>query len=203
MEFFQQDIVLENDYVKVVPFDSSYEDGLRKVMYDEEIARFTGYHIRNEMDLQQYIASACSGREEKAFYPFIVIDKASGEVAGSTRYGNIYFHNKRLEIGWTWYGKAFRGTGLNKAVKLALLQYAFEEMKFNRVQFSVDIDNIRSQKAVLKLGAKQEGIFRCNYLNADGECRDDIYYSIIHTEWPKLKSEVFSVLDVVPSPRAL
>jgi RimJ/RimL family protein N-acetyltransferase len=123
----------------------------------------------------------------KSSYPFIVIDKLDGRIAGSTRFGHIQFTNKRLEIGWTWYGKPYRGTGINKACKYELLKYAFEVMDFRRVQFSVDAENLRSQKAVLSLGAKQEGVFRANYLNAAGESRDDIYYSIIQSEWNETK----------------
>ena len=133
--------------------------------------------MRDERDLRAYIAGVLDNRNDRVSYPFIVIDRHTGEVAGSTRFGNIRFSSKRLEIGWTWYGEAYRGTSVNKAAKFELLRYAFETLGFNRVQFSVDAENLRSQKAVLKLGAKQEGIFRSNYENAQGECRDDIYYT--------------------------
>jgi len=192
--FFQDDIYLENDYIKLVPFSDLYEEGLRRIIFDDEITKYTGNHFTNENDLKNYISSTITSRNEKLSYPFIVIDKATNQVAGSTRFGNIVFHNRRLEIGWTWYGEAFRGTYVNKATKFELLRYAFEEMSFNRVQFSVDVENIRSQKAVLKLGAKQEGVFRSNYMNANGDCRDDVYFSIIKSEWPDLKKEVFSYL---------
>ncbi|MCD9026515.1 GNAT family N-acetyltransferase [Cohnella sp. NL03-T5] len=160
-------------------------------MFDKEITKYSGNHIATDEDLKNYIRMTLLSRKEKISYPFIVIDKASGQVAGSTCFGNIMFHSKRLEIGWTWYGAAFRGKGINKASKYELLRYVFEILDFNRVQFSVDTENIRSQKAVLKLGAKQEGIFRSNYINASGETRDDVYYSIIMSEWPEIKNTVF------------
>lgn len=191
-DFFQQDIVLENDYIKLVPFSDCYEDGLRKIIFDEEITKYTGNHFIHDDDLKNYIKRTLASRNEKVSYPFIVIDRSSDQVAGSTRFGNIVFHSKRLEIGWTWYGEAARGTLVNKATKYELLRYAFENMGFNRIQFSVDVENKRSQKAVLKLGATQEGIFRSNYVNARGECRDDVYFSMIKTEWPTLKRTVFS-----------
>jgi RimJ/RimL family protein N-acetyltransferase len=125
-------------------------------------------------------------------YPFIVIDWRTGEVAGTTRFGYIIHLNKRLEIGWTWYGRAFRGTGLNTACKYELLKFAFETLGFRRVQFSADIDNLRSQRAIEKLGAKREGTFRHNYLNAAGESRDDVYFSILASEWEGLKRTVFA-----------
>jgi RimJ/RimL family protein N-acetyltransferase len=120
--------------------------------YDERAVSYT----------DNYITSTLQSREDQLAYPFIVIDQQTGEVAGLTRLGHIVLHNRRLEIGWTWYGKAYRGTGLNKACKFELLKYVFENLGFRRVQFSVDVENIRFQKAVIKLGAKQEGVFRSN-----------------------------------------
>ncbi|MWC27708.1 GNAT family N-acetyltransferase [Paenibacillus sp. MMS18-CY102] len=195
MNIFDREIELENACVKLVPFSDCYEEGLRTIIFDKEITQFTGNHIVNDHDLGKYIRAALTSRQEKQTYPFIVIDKLTNQVAGVTRFGNIIFHSKRLEIGWTWYGKPYRGTHVNHAAKFELLRYAFEEMDFNRVQFSVDAENLRSQKAVLKLGAKQEGYFRCNYTDASGNCRDDIYYSIIKSEWPELKNTVFSQIS--------
>lgn len=189
--FYEREIVLENEQVRLVPFDAVYGDGLRRIIFDEEIARFTGNHVRTEAELQAYMAGALASRAGCDSYPFIVLDRKTGEVAGTTRFGNILFRSKRLEIGWTWYGAAYRGTGINKAAKFELLRYAFETLGFNRVQFSVDAENARSRRAVLKLGATQEGVFRCNYENARGECRDDVYFSIIRSEWPELRRTVF------------
>lgn len=191
-DLYSTDIVLENGLVKLVPFLKTHEIGLKKIIFDKEITRYTGNHIVSNEDLQKYITRTLTSRREEKSYPFTVIDKRTGEVAGCTRLGNINFQSKRLEIGWTWYGRPYRGTGVNKATKYELLRFAFEELRFNRVQFSVDAENIRSQKAVLKLGAKQEGIFRSNYINAAGEPRDDIYFSIICTEWPEIKKAIFS-----------
>ncbi|WP_245585900.1 GNAT family N-acetyltransferase [Paenibacillus pinihumi] len=199
MHFFQRDIVLENHIVKLVPFHGKYKEGLRKIIFDKEITKFTEDHILDDYALEHYIARTLADQVEKISYPFIVIDKATGEVAGSTRYGNLAFFSKRLEIGWTWYGAPYRGTDINKAAKFELLKFAFEVMGFHRVQFSVDVENIRSQRAVLKLGAKQEGVFRNNYLNARGESRDDVYYSIIHTEWPELKRTIFREFAELPA----
>lgn len=191
-DFFSSDITLENTRVKLVPFYEDIQDELASIIYDEEITRFSGHHIKTKEDIQKYINQTMASKQSKSSYPFIVIDKMDGRIAGSTRFGHIQFANKRLEIGWTWYGKPYRGTGINKACKYELLKYAFEVMDFRRVQFSVDVENLRSQKAVLSLGAKQEGIFRHNYLNATGKSRDDIYYSIIQSEWNETKKNYFN-----------
>lgn len=191
-DFFSSEISLENSRVKLVPFYEDIVDELATIIHDEEITRYTGHHIKTQDDIQNYINQTMSSRQSRSSYPFIVIDKMDGRIAGSTRFGHIQFENKRLEIGWTWYGKPYRGTGINKACKYELLKYAFEVMDFRRVQFSVDVENIRSQKAVLSIGAKQEGIFRHNYLNAAGKSRDDIYYSIIQSEWNDTKKNYFN-----------
>ncbi|MBD3922958.1 GNAT family N-acetyltransferase [Paenibacillus sp. PR3] len=190
-DFYRKQIVLENDLVRLVPFNKELAAGLRPIINDFEITRYSGNHITNEDDFNNYIDRVNEVRMTGQGYPFLVIDKQSGQIAGTTRLGNIRFDSKRLEIGWTWYSKPFRGSGINKACKYELLKFAFETMHFNRVQFSVDRENVRSQRAVLKLGATQEGIFRCNYMNASGECRDDIYYSIIRTEWEEIKRTNF------------
>jgi RimJ/RimL family protein N-acetyltransferase len=189
--FFLQDIVLENDVIKLVPFNESFKEGLRNIIYDKEITKYTGNHIETEVDLKNYIRRTLKSRADKSRYPFVVFNKKLGQVAGSTSFGNLEFKSKRLEIGWTWYGETFRGTETNKATKYEMLRFSFEELYFNRVQFSIDAENLRSQKAVLKLGAKQEGTFRSNYVNEKGEPRDDVYFSIIKTEWSEIKSSYF------------
>ncbi|WP_127532225.1 GNAT family N-acetyltransferase [Paenibacillus kobensis] len=194
IDLFEQTIILNNDVIRLEPFHGKYKDELSAIIHDRDITKFSGNHIDTEDDLVDYIARTLDVRKQRTGYPFIVIDQASGRVAGVTRFGSIQAQSRRLEIGWTWYGRDYRGTGINKACKHALLSYAFRELGCNRVQFSVDVDNARSRRAVEKLGAKQEGIFRSNYMNASGECRDDVYYSIIRSEWDELERKVFSSL---------
>lgn len=193
--FFQKNIVLENQRVRLVPFTQEYREALKEIAFVESIWSYMGLSIRTAEEFDQYMNSTVNERKDSKSYPFIIIDKISNRVAGSTRLGNINFHNKRVEIGWTWYGIEFQGTGLNQACKYVLLKYIFEQMKFNRVQFSADRENIRSQRAILKLGAKQEGIFRNNYIDAYGNKRDDIYYSIISDEWLDIKANEFHEID--------
>nr|WP_278022817.1 GNAT family protein [Flavobacterium ginsengisoli] len=95
-------------------------------------------------------------------------------------------------MGWTWYGKEFQGTGLNQACKFELLNFGFEQIQFRRIQFSADLENKRSQKAIEKLGAVKEGIFRNNYVDSEGKSKDDVYFSIILDEWAKTKEDNFS-----------
>jgi RimJ/RimL family protein N-acetyltransferase len=188
-EFYNNQIILENHLVKLIPFEEKYKKQLKNIIYDEEL--YYTIECKNDAELDKYIDETVNQRMLGNSYPFLVIDKRTNEIAGSTRFGNVQFNNKRLEIGWTWYGKPYRGTGLNKACKFELLKYAFEIMDFRRVQFSADIRNSRSQKAIKKLGATKEGVFRANYMDTSGVSRDDVYFSIIHTEWNDIKRNMF------------
>ncbi|MFE4436311.1 GNAT family N-acetyltransferase [Peribacillus butanolivorans] len=188
-EFYNSQIILENYLVKLIPFEEKYKEQLKNIIYDEEV--YYTIECKNDAELNEYIDETINQRMLGYSYPFLVIDKRTNEIAGSTRFGHIQFNNKRLEIGWTWYGNPYRGTGLNKACKFELLKYAFEIMDFRRVQFSADIRNIRSQKAIKKLGATKEGVFRANYMDTSGVSRDDVYFSIIHTEWNDIRRNVF------------
>jgi RimJ/RimL family protein N-acetyltransferase len=189
INLFKNEITMENSRVKLVPFAKKYEMDLRKIIKDDDIT-YTVTCKTNE-DVSKYVERMLDRRQDNVLYPFIIIDKITNEVAGSTSFGHIFEDNKRLEIGWTWLGKSFRGTGLNKACKYELIKYAFEMMQFRRVQWSADIDNIRSQKAILKLGATREGLFRSNYINRYGESRDDVYFSMVDSEWDSIKQSVF------------
>jgi RimJ/RimL family protein N-acetyltransferase len=193
LDLFTSEVILENNRVKLVPFSEKYEADLHKIIFDEELFNV---NCKTDADFERYMKTTLKQKNEFMAYPFIIIDKQTNEVAGSTRYGHLFFDNKRLEIGWTWYGRKFRGTGLNKACKFELLNYAFDTMDFRRVQLSADVDNIRSQKAIAKLGATREGIFRANYINSSGESRDDVYFSIVKSEWAALKHTVFSEFAV-------
>ncbi|MFE4353265.1 GNAT family N-acetyltransferase [Peribacillus butanolivorans] len=188
-EFYNSQIILENYLVKLIPFEEKYKEQLKNIIYDEEV--YYTIECKNDAELNEYIDETINQRMLGYSYPFLVIDKRTNEIAGSTRFGHIQFNNKQLEIGWTWYGNPYRGTGLNKACKFELLKYAFEIMDFRRVQFSADIRNIRSQKAIKKLGATKEGVFRANYMDTSGVSRDDVYFSIIHTEWNDIRRNVF------------
>jgi N-acetyltransferase len=115
-------------------------------------------------------------------------------VVGSTRYGNIDPPNRRLEIGWTWITPAYQRTAVNTEAKLLLLAHAFERLEAHRVELKTDALNEKSRKAILRLGAVEEGIFRKHIVTASGRVRDTVYYSIIDTEWPVVKARLESRL---------
>ncbi|WP_422859141.1 GNAT family N-acetyltransferase [Flagellimonas sp. S174] len=190
-EILKAQIELENDRVKLVPFNHPRNQELKEIIFDNEIWRYMGMFIRTLSDFEAYLQSTLKQKKEGICYPFLVIDKMSDRVAGSTRYGYLNIPSQKCEIGWTWYGKEFQGTGLNKACKHALLKFGFENIGFRRIQFSADQENIRSQRAIEKLGASKEGIFRNNYVDSEGKSRNDVYYSIIKEDWDSIEKELF------------
>lgn len=176
-------IKLENDRVLLLPFEDKRNEELQEIIFDKEIWEFMGMSINNEQGFKNYISKTIKDKNNGLCYPFLVIDKLTNKVVGSTRYGNINTANQKCEIGWTWYGTEFQGTGINKACKYELLKYGFEKIGFRRIQFSADKDNLRSLKAIENLGAKKEGgVFRNNYIAPNGESRTDVYFSIIKNE---------------------
>ncbi|CAM4253068.1 GNAT family N-acetyltransferase [Zobellia nedashkovskayae] len=191
VKILKSDIQLENDRVLLLPFDNPRNEELKDIIFDKEIWEFMGMSVNNEQGLKNYIAKTIKDKNNRLCYPFLIIDKETDKVAGCTRFGNVNAASKKCEIGWTWYGTDFQGTGLNKACKYELLKFGFETIGFKRIQFSTDRDNLRSQKAIENLGAQKEGVFRNNYVAANGESRTDVYYSIIKEEWNTLKDEVF------------
>ncbi len=196
IEILKSDIKLENNRVLLIPFENTRNQELKEIIFNNEIWKYMGMFIRTEFDFENYIKNTLKDKENGVCYPSLIIDKKNGKVAGSTRYGNINIASQKCEIGWTWYGKDFQGTGLNKACKYELLKFGFENIGFRRIQFSADQENTRSQRAIEKLGATQEGIFRNNYVDSEGKSKNDVYYSIILEDWKNVKTQNFSEFNI-------
>ncbi len=192
IDIFSENITLENEVAKVVPFEVGNSNDLSEICYDNEIWEYMETSITNEFSLQAYLDTALSQRENNEAYPFIVYDKRVGNVAGCTRYGLVDQACQSLEIGWTWYGRDFRGTGINLACKHLLLEYAFEHAGVNRVSFSAAKDNLRSHHAIKKIGGHFEGVLREVFPDADGSFHDLATFSILKSEWPEIKGNIFS-----------
>ncbi len=189
-------IELGNNKVSLIPFEDLRNQELKEIIFNDTIWKYMGMYIRTELDFENYLQNTIRDKENGLCYPFLIIDKQSGQVAGSTRYGYLNTASEKCEIGWTWYGEKFQGTGLNKACKYELLKFGFENIGFRRIQFSADQENIRSQKAIEKLGAIKEGVFRNNYIDSNGQSRNDVYFSIIKEDWDKLKQERFEEFQI-------
>ncbi len=189
--FFEKELVLESERARLSPLKAEDIDLLATIAFEPQLWKLGISNVENIDDLKKYIDIALCERQSKLSYPFLIFDKKTNSVAGSTRYGNISFPNNRLEIGWTWMHPMFQGSGLNRACKFLLLQHAFEKLRLNRVELKTDVLNQQSQKAMRKIGAKQEGIFRKHSVTSTGRIRDSIFFSIINDEWAGLKQTVF------------
>lgn len=186
---FSGDIVLEDERVLLRPLTEQDYEHLAPIAFtDKDIIQFSPRQIHSPELLQLYFADAINGKKENFRYPFIVFDKQTATYAGTTSICAVSNFDKRLEIGYTWYGRAFQRTGLNRHCKWLLLNYAFETLHFERVEFKVDERNTTSQNAVLRLGATKEGTLRSHTVMSDGFRRNTVYFSILKTEWEQIKS---------------
>jgi RimJ/RimL family protein N-acetyltransferase len=157
------------------------------VAQDPELWTWTLVHPRSQEDLAAYIADALDQEREGKALPFVVVHHPSGRPAGSTRYGALEPRHGRLEIGWTWLGREWQGTGLNAECKFLLLRHAFEVIGCSRVEFKTDALNVRSRRALLGIGAREEGTLRRHLRRWDGRLRDTVYFSILAEEWADVK----------------
>ncbi len=192
---FKEEIILENEMARLTPLNESDFSELNNIAYDPRIWEWGMSNLVNDGDLQKYIGTALEERQANVSYPFLIFDKLMHCAAGSTRFGSISIPNNRVEIGWTWIHPKHHGTGLNKACKYLLLQFAFEVLKVNRVELKTDALNQQSRKAILKTGATEEGIFRKHQVTSTGRVRDSVFFSIIDTEWENIKNTIFRDLS--------
>jgi RimJ/RimL family protein N-acetyltransferase len=183
---------LENLRVKLSPLKLEDSDHLFPIAQQEKLVQYSPSDIATLPALKNFIGMALEQQLQKTGIPFVIFDKKTQSYAGCTRYMNIDWHNRVLHIGSTWIGREFQGTGLNANVKFLMLQHAFEEMDFEKVEFRIDERNKRSRKAVEKLGAKLEGVLRENVYLLDGFKRNTCCYGVLRHEWRRIKSERFA-----------
>ena len=181
---FTKDYVLEDDIVLLRPLEQKdFNNLLPFALNEPELWKFSLVGAEGEQGLQNYMNITLDARKEAKEYPFIVFDKRTNEYAGSTRFYDIQIAFKTLQLGYTWYGKKFQGTGLNKRCKFLLLSLAFEQIGMERFELRADNNNERSIAAMKSIGCKVDGILRSNMPKSDGGRRDSIVLSILKDEW--------------------
>lgn len=178
-------LILENEFVLLSPLTLENYENLISVAAQEKLVQYSPSDIYTPETLRNYVSTALAQKERQTSIPFIVFDKKNQQYAGSSRYMNINCKNKVLEIGSTWIGKEFQGSGLNAQMKHLMINYAFDVMGFEKIEFRIDERNIRSRKAVEKLGGILEGILRNNVFLLDGFKRNTCCYGILKNEWGK------------------
>lgn len=183
-------VVLEGRFVRLEPMRSGHLGALCDVGLDPELWRWTVTRVRTNEDMLDYIANALELQEQGSALPFVTVQKDTNTIVGSTRFGNIDKANRRLEIGWTWIAKPWQRTPINTEAKYLMLKHAFEVLGCIRVEFKTDSLNEKSRKALLRIGAKEEGIFRNHMIVSDGRLRHSVWFSIIDSEWPVVKIDL-------------
>ncbi len=181
-------VVLEGVHARLEPLAKAHLTGLAKLGLDEELWRWIPTPVRTQEEMAAYIETALDEQARGVSLPFAIVEKATGRAIGSTRYGNIDRTHHRVEIGWTWVTREWQRTAINTEAKYLLLRHAFETLGCMRVELKTDSLNERSRAAILRIGAREEGLFRNHMITASGRIRHTVYFSILDSEWPAAKA---------------
>lgn len=180
---------------KLIPMEESHAEELFEVSRDPNIWAYMPMDVQTLDDMKQLIENALRAREDGSALPFVIVDRNTDKIVGSTRFLDISVPNRGLEIGWTWLSPSVWRTRINTECKYLLLAHCFETLKAIRVQLKTDERNVRSQKAIERLGASKEGTLRNHRILGDGFYRNSVYYSILDTEWPAVKERLSGFLE--------
>ncbi|TCP58056.1 RimJ/RimL family protein N-acetyltransferase [Tumebacillus sp. BK434] len=185
--------VLEGVRVRLVPLAREHAAGIYEAAQDEAIWTYLPYAIDSLERAEYFVEETLKRVEQGVDLAFVVIDKETDRIIGSTRYLDISIPGKSLEIGWTWYHPSVWRSRVNTECKYLLLRHAFEALGFIRVQIKTDVRNERSQNAIARLGAVREGVLRNHMIMSNGYVRDTVFFSVIDREWPdvKVRLEIF------------
>jgi RimJ/RimL family protein N-acetyltransferase len=185
-----QPVTLRGHAVRLEPLTLGHVDALARVGLDPELWQWIPNALTNADEMRAYVQTALDEQARGVSLPFAIVDQATDAVIGCTRYGNVVAQHRRLEIGWTWITRSHQRTAANTEAKLLLLTHAFETLGAHRVEFKTDVLNEKSRRALARIGAVEEGIFRRHVVTASGRVRDSIYFSILDTEWPETKARL-------------
>lgn len=177
-------VTLEGSIIRLVPMERRYAEALFAVADFQELWSWTGTAPITSLDIMRtYIETALAEQEAGRAVPFVMIDRSTGEVIGSTRFANISAPDRRVEIGWTWIRPDRQRSGANREAKCLMLRHAFDEWGALRVEIKADALNAKSRAAIERLGGTYEGLLRQHMVVKGGRVRDTVYYSILDTEW--------------------
>ncbi len=189
--FDPKPVTLRGAHVILEPLEARHAADLFEAGGDEAIWRYMPrLPLASVSDCHEMVADALESAADGTQVPFAIVDRSSGKAVGSTRYLDIRRAHRALEVGWTWLGTRYQRTAVNTESKYLLLSHAFEELGAGRVQFQTDGRNVRSQDAIVRLGATLEGVLRKDKIVLDGHVRDSVIYSIVASEWPTVKAQL-------------
>lgn len=195
MNWIQDPLVLEGQRVALHPLTPEHFDTLIPLAKDPKIWEYYGRNGTDENIIRHFLQEGLDLKQENQQYPFVIFNKETGEIIGTTRYGDINEAHKTLEIGWTWYTPTVWGKGYNEECKLLLLSHVFEQLEANRVQLKTAHFNLRSQRAIQRIGATYEGTLRNHLVNGDGSLRHTAMFSIIKEEWADRKQKLQQMME--------
>jgi RimJ/RimL family protein N-acetyltransferase len=176
---FDANLVLENDQILLRSISEQDFSLLQNLANDPSMWIYFTQDLSKESEFLKWVEPAMAGQR----FQFVVIDKSRNTIVGSTAFGNYSSVDQRIEIGWTWLGKTFQGSGINRQMKVLMVRYCVEVMKLKRVEIKTDVLNLPARKALLKMGFIEEGILRSHTQMTHNRRRDTIYYSLLDSEF--------------------
>ena len=191
-----EETVLEGRFVRLEPLADKHRDGLIAAISDGELWTLPVTLVPHPDEIPQFMRNAREAFASGTALAFATIDVANGRIAGSTRFMNVDLPHRRAEIGFTFLGNSWQRTALNTEAKLLMLTHGFEHWNLNRIELLTDVLNEKSRKAIVRLGAKEEGVLRSHMVMRGGRVRDSVVYSIIKSEWPDAKQHLTAKLAV-------
>ena len=191
---FSEMIKLSYNDIELIPLSFEHAQGLAEATKDGELWKLNITSTPHYTETKSYIDHALKQKAEASRYPFVVIEKATGKILGTTSYHDIKLNVKRFEIGYTWYAESVQRTHVNTVCKFLLLQYAFDQLEVETVGFRTDILNLKSQRAIERLGATKDGLIRGDALRKDGTIRNTVMYSMIKNEWKDIKNHLHALI---------
>ena len=179
---------LEGVHVRLDPLAREHVPALTAIGLDPELWQWTVSQVRTPDDMTRYVEAALGEQSQGRSLPFATVERSSGRVVGSTRFGSIDLRNRRVEIGWTWIAQPWQRTVINTEAKYLMLRHAFEVLDCIRVELKTDVLNERSRAAMRRIGAVEEGVLRSHMITESGRVRDTVYYSVLAGEWPAVRA---------------
>ena len=188
-------VTLSGSNILLEPLSLQHLEGIVSAVKDGELWKLWFTSVPSPEKAEEYVKTALDLRENAGWMPFVVRERSTNKIIGSTRYCNVDEVNQRLEIGYTWYSESYQRTAVNTEAKYLLLTHAFEKLDAIAVELRTHWHNHKSRAAIARLGAKQDGVLRNHQKSADGVYRDTVVFSIINLEWPAVKQSLMYKLN--------
>ena len=187
-------VTLEGQHTRLEPLTLAHQEALIAAACDGELWNSIVTIVPTRDTMSEYIEAALTAQAQGSELPFVIIQQATSKVVGTTRFYEIQPQQRKAAIGYTWVATSAQRTAVNTEAKLLLLTHAFEHWDCVRIEFITDVLNDQSRAAILRLGARQEGILRNHLIMPNGRIRDSVCFSIILAEWPEVKARLTSRL---------